>query len=161
MINKIILLGNVGADPEIRTLDSGVKTARIRLATTENIYDKKAEKWESRTEWHTLTLWRNFAETADKYIRKGSQIYAEGVLHYRTYKDKNGVEKTAAEITATELKVLQRGGDKSQSITETYINPGQPSPQPSLPSVAPQVAPTPNLAPPEDGVIYHSNNENN
>lgn len=105
MINKVILVGNVGADPEIRTLDSGVKVARIRVATTERVPNKDKSGYTDVTEWHSITLWRNLADVVDKYIRKGSQLYIEGKLRTREY-DKNGVKCFATEIVADELKML-------------------------------------------------------
>ena len=83
MINKVILIGNVGADPEIRTLESGVKMARIRVATTERIYNREAQESRDHTEWHSVVLWRNLADVADRFIRKGSQVYIEGRLRSR------------------------------------------------------------------------------
>ena len=83
MINKVILVGNVGADPEVRTLESGVKTARVRLATTERIFNRQTQESTEHTEWHSITLWRGLADVVDKYVRKGSQIYVEGSLRTR------------------------------------------------------------------------------
>lgn len=107
MINKVILVGNVGADPEIRTLESGVKCARISLATTERVYNKEKKESKDITEWHNVTLWRGLADVADKYVRKGTQLYIEGKLRTREY-DKNGVKCYATEIVAEELKLLGR-----------------------------------------------------
>ena len=78
MINKVILIGNVGADPEVRSLEGGVKVARIRIATTERIYNRQTQEAREHTEWHSVTLWRNLADVADRFIRKGSQVYVEG-----------------------------------------------------------------------------------
>lgn len=114
MINKVILVGNVGADPEIRAIDGGIKVARIRLATTERIYNKEKNETKELTEWHNVTLWRGLAEVVDKYIRKGSQIYIEGKLRTREY-DKNGVKCYATEIVAEELKMLGKREGVSQS----------------------------------------------
>lgn len=114
MINKVILVGNVGADPEVRALDGGAKVARIRLATTERIYNKEKNETKELTEWHNVTLWRGLAEVVDKYIRKGSQIYIEGKLRTREY-DKNGVKCYATEIVAEELKMLGKREGVSQS----------------------------------------------
>ena len=114
MINKVILVGNVGADPEIRAIDGGIKVARIRLATTERIYNKEKNETKELTEWHNVTLWRGLADVADKYIRKGSQIYIEGKLRTREY-DKNGVKCYATEIVAEELKMLGKREGVSQS----------------------------------------------
>lgn len=107
MINKVILVGNVGADPEIRTLESGVKCARISLATTERVYNKEKKESKDITEWHNVTLWRGLADVADKYVRKGTQLYIEGKLRTREY-DKNGAKCYATEIVADELKLLGR-----------------------------------------------------
>ena len=126
MINKVILVGNVGADPEVKSLDNGVKVARIRVATTERIYIKEKNEYKDNTEWHNITLWRGLAEVVDKYIRKGSQLYIEGKLRTREY-DKNGVKCFATEIVAEELKMLGRKEGVSQSAPQ----PVQPTPQPS------------------------------
>ena len=126
MINKVILVGNVGADPEVKSLDNGVKVARIRVATTERIYIKEKNEYKDNTEWHNITLWRGLAEVVDKYIRKGSQLYIEGKLRTREY-DKNGVKCYATEIVAEELKMLGRKEVVSQSAPQ----PVQPTPQPS------------------------------
>ena len=105
MINKVILVGNVGADPEVRTIESGVKMARIRVATTEKIFNKDKNEYTSATDWHNITVWRNLADVVDKYIRKGSQLYIEGKLRTREY-DKNGTKCYTTEIVAEELKML-------------------------------------------------------
>ena len=109
MINKVILVGRVGADPEVRTMgESGVKTARVRLATSEKYYNKQTNQSEELTEWHNITLWRNLADVADKYVRKGSLLYVEGTIHYRKWQGKDGVEHSMTDITATELKMLNK-----------------------------------------------------
>lgn len=109
MINKVILVGRVGADPEIRTMgESGVKTARIRLATSEKYFNKQTNQSEELTEWHNVTLWRNLADVADKFVRKGSLLYVEGTIHYRKWQGKDGVERQMTDITATELKMLNK-----------------------------------------------------
>lgn len=133
MINKVILVGNVGTDPEIRTLDNGIKCARIRLATTERVYIKEKNETKENTEWHSITLWRGLAEVVDKYIRKGSQLYIEGKLRTREY-DKNGVKCFATEIVAEELKMLGKREAVSQST---------PAPAPAAPAPAPSYTPPP------------------
>ena len=122
MINKVILVGNVGADPEIRTLDNGIKCARIRLATTERVYIKEKNETKENTEWHSITLWRGLAEVVDKYIRKGAQIYIEGKLRTREY-EKNGVKCYATEIVAEELKMLGKREGVSQSAPQVTSAP--------------------------------------
>ena len=111
MINKVILIGNVGADPEIRTLESGVKMARIRVATTERIYNREAQESRDHTEWHSVVLWRNLADVADRFIRKGSQVYIEGRLRSREWTDQQGVKRYSIEILADDLKMLGRRSD--------------------------------------------------
>ena len=78
MVNKVILIGNVGLDPEVRTTEGGVKVARVRLATTERLFDRASNETKEHTEWHTITLWRGLADVVDRFVRKGSQIYIEG-----------------------------------------------------------------------------------
>lgn len=108
MINKVILIGNVGADPEIRTLEGGAKVARVRLATTERIYNRQTQEAKDHTEWHSITLWRNLADVADRFIRKGSQIYIEGSIRSREWTDANGVKRYGIDIVANDLKLLGR-----------------------------------------------------
>ena len=92
MINKVILVGNVGIDPEVRTTESGVKVARVRLATSERYVDKQSGERKELTEWHTITLWRGLADVVDRYVHKGSQIYVEGRLRTREWVDKDQVK---------------------------------------------------------------------
>lgn len=115
MINKVIIVGNVGADPEVRTLESGVKVARLRVATTERMYNREKQEATEHTEWHSVTLWRNLADVADKYIRKGSQVYIEGRLRNRDWTDAQGVKRYAVEILADDLKMLGRKSDNTAS----------------------------------------------
>lgn len=112
MVNKVILVGNLGADAEVRTLESGVKVARCRLATSERV--KRNEEWVDHTEWHSVVLWRNLADVVDKYTKKGSRIYVEGVLRYGEYEDKDGHTQRKVEIVANEVKLLDR---KEESTT--------------------------------------------
>ena len=103
-INKVILVGNVGRDPETRHLDKGVAVSRFSLATTENYTSKTGEKV-SNTEWHNIVAWRGLAEVVEKYVKKGSQLYIEGRLRTNTY-EKDGVKHYATEINADTLKLL-------------------------------------------------------
>ncbi len=114
MVNKVILIGNVGLDPEVRTLESGVKTARIRLATTERIFNRQTQESSEHTEWHTVTLWRGLADVVDKYVRKGSQIYIEGSLRTREWQDQQGNKRYSTEIIANDMKLLGRRNDAQQ-----------------------------------------------
>lgn len=123
MINKVILVGNVGMDPEVRTLETGVKVARVRLATTERIFNRQTNETTEHTEWHTVTLWRGLADVADKYVRKGSQIYVEGSLRTREW-EREGVKHYATEIVADEMKLLGRRQDGP--VQGGYSQPAQP-----------------------------------
>ncbi len=121
MINKVILVGNVGLDPEVRALDSGVKVARIRLATTERYTDRQTNETKELTEWHTVTLWRGLADVVDKYVHKGSQIYVEGSLRTREWTDKDNQKRYATEIVATDMKLLGRRSDaQPQQVVNDY-----------------------------------------
>ncbi len=111
MVNKVILIGNVGNDPEIRTLESGVKRARLRMATTERIFSRQTQEVKEHTEWHTVLLWRNLADVADRYIRKGSQIYVEGRLRTNEWQDEHGNQRSTIEVLADDLKLLGRRQD--------------------------------------------------
>lgn len=137
MINKVILVGNVGADPEIHSLESGVKTARIRLATTERYFDRQANMTRELTEWHTVVAWRGLADIVDRYVRKGSQIYIEGSLHTREWTDREGQKRFSTEVTAAELKLLGRRSEGVQSAA-----PAAEPIQPTTPMATPVVAPT-------------------
>lgn len=126
MINKVILVGNVGADPEIKSFEGGVKMARIRLATTERVYIKEKNEYKENTEWHSITLWRTLADVVDKYVRKGAQLYIEGKLRTREY-DKNGVKCFATEIVAKTLKMLGKRDNQSQVASEPQVQRQQPT----------------------------------
>lgn len=122
MINKVILVGNVGLDPEVRTTDSGIKVARLKVATTERQYNKQTNESKELTEWHTIILWRNLAEVTEKYVKKGSQLYIEGRLRTREWTDKDNIKRYSTEIIADELKLLGRKGD-------AQAEPSAPAPQ--------------------------------
>lgn len=111
MVNKVILIGNVGIDPEVRTTEGGVKVARIRLATTERLYDREAKESKEHTEWHTITLWRGLADVVDRFVRKGSQIYVEGRLRTREWMDKDNNKRYTTEILADTMNLLGRKSD--------------------------------------------------
>ena len=143
MINKVILLGNVGQDPEVRTLESGVKVVRLRLATTERIFNRTTNESTEHTEWHTITLWRGLADVADKYVRKGSQIYVEGRIRSREW-EKDGQRHFGVEIVADDMKLLGRRPESAQQPQyqpqqPQYQQPSQPQYQPQPQPVAPQM----------------------
>ena len=115
MVNKVILIGNVGMDPEVRTLEGGAKVARVRLATTERLYDRQSNETKEHTEWHTITLWRGLADVVDRYVRKGTQIYVEGRLRTREWMDKDNNKRYTTEILADVMNLLGRRSDNPAS----------------------------------------------
>lgn len=116
-VNKAILVGNVGKDPEVRYLDSGVAVATITLATTERGYTlANGTTVPDRTEWHNIVAWRGLAEIAEKYIKKGSQIYVEGKISTRKW-EKDGIARYSTEIVAENIQMLGRRPDGSPSET--------------------------------------------
>ncbi len=106
-VNKVILLGNVGKDPEVRYLDSGIAVATFSLATTDRAYTlANGTQVPERTEWHNLVLWRGLAETAEKYIRKGDKLYVEGKIRSRSYDDQTGAKRYITEIFVDNMEML-------------------------------------------------------
>lgn len=121
-VNKVILIGNVGKDPEVRYLDRGTAIANFSLATTERGYVmQNGTQVPDKTEWHYIVLWRNLAEWAEKYIRKGMKIYVEGKLQTRTW-DKDGLRHSRTEIIAENIQVLHRPQDIMQPRTNETAN---------------------------------------
>jgi single-strand DNA-binding protein len=104
-LNKVLLIGNVGRDPEVRHLEGGAAVANFSLATSERYKDRNGETREA-TEWHTIVAWRQLADLAEKYIRKGSQIYVEGRIRSRSWDDQSGVKRTTVEILADSIQLL-------------------------------------------------------
>lgn len=117
MLNKVILIGNVGAEPEVRMLDGALKKASLRLATSERYKTAQGEMKEA-TEWHNIELWRNLADVVDKYVRKGDKLYIEGKITTRKYNDREGVERTITTIVANELKMLTAKAEKAQDMVQ-------------------------------------------
>ena len=123
-INRVILIGNLGKDPEIRNLETGVKVANFSLATTETYRSKNGDKVE-HTEWHNLVLWRGLAEVAENYLKKGNSIYVEGRIRTRDWTDKDGNKRYTTEILVDNMVMLggrrdqQTGGEfNSQKLAE-------------------------------------------
>ena len=112
MLNKVLLIGNVGDDPNIKNLDGGVKVATLRIATNEYYKDNK------HTEWHTVVAWRGLADVAEKYIRKGTLVYVEGKIRRRKFTDKDGNERYSFEIQADVIRMLGRTGSTETSAKE-------------------------------------------
>ena len=106
-VNKVILIGNLGKDPEVRHLEGGVAVARFPLATSETFKDKSGQKQE-KTEWHNIVLWRGLAEVAEKYLRKGQSVFIEGKIRTSQYQDKDGNQRYSTEIVADNMTMLTR-----------------------------------------------------
>jgi single-strand DNA-binding protein len=110
-VNKVILIGHLGADPETRAMPSGSSVANLRIATTESWRDKQSGEQQERTEWHRVALFGRLAEIASEYLKKGSQVYIEGSLRTRKWQDKQGNERYSTEIVGNEMQMLGgRGG---------------------------------------------------
>lgn len=106
-VNKVILIGHLGGDPELRYTPSGAAVANLRLATNEVWKDNEGNTQE-RTEWHRVVLWRKLAEIAGQYLKKGMQVYVEGRLQTRSWEDKDGVKRYSTDIVATNMQILGR-----------------------------------------------------
>ena len=116
-VNKVILIGNLGKDPEVRYLDSGVAVANFSLATTESYKNKEGERV-SQTEWHNIVLWRGLAEIAEKYLKKGSSVYIEGKIRNRKWEDKEGNTRYTTEILAENMTMLGKKEDHTAQPVE-------------------------------------------
>ena len=119
-VNKVILIGNLGKDPEVRYLDSGVAVANFSLATTENYKNKEGERV-SQTEWHNIVLWRGLAEVAEKWLKKGSSVYVEGKIRNRKWEDKEGNTRYTTEILGDNITMLGKKNDNSSDAPESTV----------------------------------------
>ena len=126
-VNKVILIGNVGKDPDVRYLDNGVAVATFSLATTERGYTlQNGTQVPDRTEWHNIVLWRGLAQTAEKYVHKGDKLYIEGKIKSRSYDDQNGIKRTIVEIFADNMEMLTpRGAAQPQMAAPAQSQPAQ------------------------------------
>jgi len=119
MINKVILIGNLGRDPEVRHLESNVAVAKFPIATNESYKDKSGE-WQTLTEWHDIVAWRNLAERAERDLKKGSLVYVEGKLTHRKYQDKDGIERYITEIVANTIRPLEKRENTGRNYNESF-----------------------------------------
>lgn len=118
-VNKIILLGNVGKDPDVKYFDNGASVASFTLATTERGYTaQNGIVIPDRTEWHNIVCWKGLAKIAEQYVKKGTQIYIEGKIRTRTYDDANGVKRYVTEVYADNLQLLGKKDESTQSQNE-------------------------------------------
>ena len=113
MLNKVILIGRLGRDPEVRYMPNGEAVCNFSVATSESWKDQSGQRQE-KTEWHNITMYRKLAEIAGQYLTKGSQVYLEGKIQSRKYQGKDGIERTAYEIIGSEMKMLGGGNNDGQ-----------------------------------------------
>lgn len=129
-VNKVILIGNLGKDPEVRHLENGAVVANFSIATSEVYTDKSTGEKKEITDWHDIVVWRGLAEVAEKYLKKGYKVYVEGKLKKRSWQDKENITRYTTEIIADELNILSRpeGGDKLTITSNNYTQEGTPTP---------------------------------
>ena len=133
IMNKVMLIGNVGKEPDIRYMDQGVCVASVVLATTERGYKlQSGAEVPERTEWHNVVLWRGLAETVEKYVHKGDKLYIEGKIHTRSYDDRTGVKRYVTEVWADAMEMLT-----PKSTSQPQAQPSQVPISPTQPSEAP------------------------
>lgn len=125
-VNKAILLGNLGKDPEVRTLENGVKVCSFPIATSETYKDRNTGEQITKTEWHNIVMWRGLADVAERFLKKGNQIYVEGKIQTRNYQDKDGNQRYITEVVANEMTML--GGKPSDSGNSGGNREGQSEP---------------------------------
>lgn len=118
-VNRVMLIGNLGKDPDVQYLEGNIGVAKFSLATTET-YKDRGGKLVSQTEWHTVVLWRGLAELAQKYLHKGSLVYIEGRLRTRSWEDKEGNKKFATEVVGDNLIMLDKRGEVQHGITHDH-----------------------------------------
>jgi len=133
-VNKVILIGNLGADPELRYTPTGQAVTSLRMATTEKYKDKGGNQ-QSRTEWHNVVCWGRLAEIARDYLKKGSPVYIEGRIQYRSYDDKEGVKRYRTDIVAQMMQLLggRPSGEQAQGETPEIPEPQMPGDDDDLP----------------------------
>ena len=136
-INKVILVGNLGADPETRYMPSGKAVTNIRIATSENWTDKQSGDKQERTEWHSVVLFDKLGEIAAEYLRKGSQVYIEGSLRTRKWQDKQGADRYTTEIVARDMQMLGGRSGTSSGAAGAESRPAAASPRSEDRSTAP------------------------
>ncbi len=119
MINKVILIGNLGRDPEVRHLENNSVVAKFPIATNESYLDKSGE-WQTQTEWHDIVVWRGLAERAERDLKKGSLVYVEGKLTHRKYQDKDGIDRYVTEVVGRLLRPLERRESSSSGYGDNF-----------------------------------------
>lgn len=141
-MNKVMLIGNVGADPQVKYLDQGVCVAQVRLATTERGYTlQSGAQVPDRTEWHNCIFWRKQAEVVEKYVHKGDRLYVEGKIQTRDYTDRQGISRKSIDIVVDNMEMLS----PRQGASQPAPHPGEPQDQAEAPAA---------VAPSENGGTY-------
>lgn len=134
-VNKLILVGRLGADPEVRYTQNDVAVATLSVATSEKYTDKTSGEVVEKTEWHRVTLWDKLAELAQTYLAKGSQVYLEGPIHTRKYEDKEGIERYTTEMKAQVMRFLggknENGAERQEPATKTAKRPAKAKAKPA------------------------------
>jgi single-strand DNA-binding protein len=132
-VNKVILIGNVGKDPDVRYFDNGNAVVNFSLATTERGYTAaNGTQVPDRTEWHNIVCWRGLAKIAEQFVKKGTQLYIEGKIRTRSYDDQQGIKRYVVEIYADNMELLGRRGDSSSSPNAEYNTPAAGQTRPTL-----------------------------
>lgn len=125
-VNKVILIGNLGKDPEVRHLDNGATVANFPLATSESYTDRNTGEKREVTDWHDVVVWRGLAEVVEKYVKKGTKVYVEGKLKKRSWQDKEGNTRYTTEVVADELTILSRPDRERTDQSGPYDSTGTP-----------------------------------
>ncbi|WP_420554608.1 single-stranded DNA-binding protein [Neptuniibacter marinus] len=145
-VNKVILVGNLGGDPEVRYMPNGNAVTNVTIATSESWKDKQTGQQQERTEWHRVVFFNRLAEIAGEYMRKGGKVYVEGALRTRKWQDQSGADRYTTEIVASEMQLLDSrgagdGGGYQQQPQAGGYAPQQSAPAPQQPASQPQYAP--------------------
>jgi single-strand binding protein len=162
-VNKVILIGRLGRDPEVRYMPNGEPVCNFSMATSETWNDRQSGQRQERTEWHNITMYRRLAEIAGQYLKKGSQIYIEGRIQSRKYQDRDGIERTAYDIVANEMKMLdsrqsgggapyQEGGYQQAAPQQQYQQAAPQQQYEAEPPAAPARRPAPAPAAPVEDI---------
>lgn len=130
-LNKVMLIGNLGKDPEVRRTESGIAVASFPIATSESYTDRNTNEKKTNTEWHNIVVWRGLAEVAEKWLKKGNQVYVEGKLKTRSYDDANNVTKYITEIVADNF-VMLGGKNESNNNATSPVQTSAPTQAPDL-----------------------------
>ena len=164
-VNKVIIVGNLGRDPEIRYMPSGDAIANIAVATSYKSKDRNTGEQKELTEWHRISFFGRLAEIVGQYLKKGSSVYVEGRLQTRKYTDKDGIERYATDIVAENMQMLggrqgmggdSMGGGMGGGMDDDYSAPQRPAPRqaPPAPAARPQPKPAPNFSDMDDDIPF-------